>query len=96
MESLIIEVYIHENRHHEIQNSGVFIPLEKLIKYVVADGQVALGRNTPKTMTDVKQLGDTAAHDRTYITAQVDIDDILQRYRRVIQELSDKAGIKRI
>jgi hypothetical protein len=95
MESLIIDVYVHQKRHHEIQNNGVFIPLERLIKYVTSDAQLALGRNTPKTMTDIKQLGDTAAHDRTYITPQVDIDEIKAQYRRMIQELLEKAGVKK-
>ena len=30
----------------------------------------------PKTMKEIKQIGDTASHDRTYITEQTDIDDI--------------------
>lgn len=94
MESLIIEIYVHEKRQHEIQDSGVFISLEKLIKYIVADAKVNLGRNTPQTMKDIKQLGDTAAHDRTYITPPVDIDDLKLRYRRLINELLEKAGIK--
>jgi hypothetical protein len=45
-------------------------------------------------MKDIKQLGDTAAHDRTYITPPVDIDDLKPRYRRLINELLEKAGIK--
>lgn len=94
MESLIIEIYIHEKRNHEIQNNGVFIALERLIKHIKNDPRISLSRNTPKTMLDVKQLGDTAAHDRTYITPQVDIDDLKARYRRMIQELLEKAGIR--
>ena len=95
MESLIIEVYVHEKRHHEIQSNGVFLPLERLIGYVTADKNVALGRNTPKTMIETKQLGDTAAHDRVYITPQIDIDDHKAKYRRMIQELLEKAGIQK-
>lgn len=93
MESLIIEIYIHEKRHADIQTSGVFLMLERLIAYIVADANINLARNTPKTMREVKQLGDTAAHDRTYITPQVDIDDVKARYRRLIQELLLATGI---
>ena len=93
MESLIIEIYISEKRHHEIQKDGVFISLERLVKYVSNDSKILLGRNTPKTMYEVKQLGDTAAHDRTYITPQVDIDDLKARLRRMIAELLEKSGI---
>ncbi len=93
MESLIIETYIHEKRHHDIQVNGVFLMLDKLISHITTDKGISLSRNTPKTMWEIKQLGDTAAHDRTYITPQVDIDDLKARYRRLIQELLSKAGI---
>lgn len=93
MESLIVEVYIHEKRHHEIQNTGAFFMLDRLISYIQTDSNVTLSRNSPKTMNEIKQLGDTAAHDRTYITPKVDIDDVKVRYRRLIQELLYKAGI---
>ena len=94
MESLIIEIYIHRGRHREIQNDGVFVGLEKLITHVKADTKLTLGRNTPKTMTEVKQLGDTAAHDRVYITSKQDIDDLLARYRRMVQDLLAASGIR--
>jgi len=94
MESLIIETYIHHKRHSDIQANGVFLTLDGLIAYITADKHIALSRNTPKTMREIKQLGDTAAHDRTYITPQVDIDDLKARYRRLIQELLSTAGIK--
>ena len=69
--------------------------LDRLITHVTSDALVSLSRNSPKTMHEVKQLGDTAAHDRTYITPQVDIDDLKPKYRRLIQELLAKAGITR-
>jgi len=95
MESLIVETYIHGGRHHEIQSDGVFFGLEKLIAHVRADKKLTLGRNTPKTMTDVKHLGDTAAHDRVYITSKQDIDDLLARYRRMLQDLLAACGIRK-
>lgn len=95
MESLIIEIYIHNKRHHDIQNNGVFMGLERLIAHIRADSNLTLGRNTPKTMTEVKQLGDTAAHDRVYVTNKQDIDDMLARYRRMVQDLLVASGIRR-
>ena len=93
MESLLIEIYISRTRHHEIQSSGVFYGLDKIISHAQSDGTLTLGRNTPKTMMDVKQLGDTAAHDRVYITHQTDITAIRARLRRMIQDLLHAAGI---
>ena len=95
MESLIIEVYISQKRQHEIQNNGAFLFLDALVKYIDADKTITLGRNTPKTMSEIKQLGDTAAHDRVYITKKEDIDDIKAKYRRLISDLLVASGVKK-
>ena len=92
METLIIDVYVNSKRHHEIQRDGVFLPLDQLIKHIQGDKAVPIGRNSPKTYSEVKQIGDTAAHDRVYITNALDIDDVKQRYRTVIQELLELGG----
>lgn len=94
MESLLIEIYIHQKRTSEIRQAATFFQLEKLIAFVCNDAAVTLSRNAPKTMTEIKQLGDTAAHDRVYITQQADIDDLRTRFRRLVQELLVLAGIK--
>lgn len=95
MESLIIEVYISQKRQHEIQDNGVFVYLDSLIKHIANDKAVTFGRNTAKTMAEVKQVGDTAAHDRVYITRQEDIDDMKSRYRRMITELLGVSSIRK-
>ena len=94
MESLIIEVYIFQKRHTDIQENGIFISLEKLIKHIQNDSQVALSRNTSKSMPEIKEIGDSAAHDRVYITRQNDIDQIKTRFARMISELLNLAGIR--
>lgn len=94
MESLVIEVYVHRKRHVEIQSGGTFVRLEKLISHICADATVSLSRDTPKTMHEVKDLGDAAAHDRVYITQQVDIDGVASRFRRLVNELSVLAGVR--
>jgi hypothetical protein len=94
MESLILEVYISQGRHAAVQSGGVFVALERLINIICADPAVTLGRNTAGTMADVKTVGDTAAHDRVYITKQRDLDDVKLRYRRVIDELLRASGIR--
>ena len=95
MESLIIEVYISKKRQHEIQRDGVFLYLDKLVTYISNDKTLNISRNSPKTMQEIKQLGDTAAHDRVYITQQGDIDDTKARYRRLINDLLVASGIKK-
>ena len=95
MESLIIEVYISQKRQQDIQKNGVFFFLDALIKYISNDNSITLGRNTPKTMLEIKQVGDNAAHDRVYITKKEDIDDIKAKYRRMISDLLVSSGIKK-
>jgi hypothetical protein len=94
MESLIIESYVTAGRAHEIQKNGVFVTLDAIVTAITSDKVMSLSRNTPATMRDVKTVGDTAAHDRTFITPKLDLDDIRLRYRHMIQELLRKAGIK--
>ena len=94
MESLLIEVYIHEKRTDEIRQGGACFQLERLIAHVRQDTQLALSRNALRSMTEIKQLGDTAAHDRVYTTQQADIDDLRARFRRLIQELLVLSGIR--
>jgi len=93
LESLLIEVYVSRQRHQEVQQNGVFVGLERLIAHICKDSTIALSRNAPRTMREVKQLGDFAAHDRVYITEQLDIDDLKARYRRLIRELGQLAGV---
>ena len=87
METLVLEVYIVQKRAAEVQSAGKFLPLEKLLAHVTADKALNLNRNSPGTMAEVKMLGDTAAHDRTYITSLQDIDDIKLKFRKVVSEL---------
>ena len=72
----------------------MFLSLERLVAYVKRDGTLALSRGAPKAMEEIKQLGDTAAHDRTYLTNPTDIDDVKARYRRLIRELLVLSGIR--
>ncbi len=93
LESLIIEVFIHKTLVHEIRVNNAFLMLDKLISKICHQQQIVLGRNMPKSMEAIKSLGDTAAHDRTYLTVQSDIDDLKQQIRRTIKELLVLADI---
>jgi hypothetical protein len=94
VESLIIEIFIHNKLTHEIRVNNSFLMLEKLITKISNHSLVSLGRNTPSTLDDIKTLGDTAAHDRTYITPTEDIDDLKLRIRHAVKDLLAKADIQ--
>jgi hypothetical protein len=93
MESLIIEVYISHKRHQEIQQNGIFLPLSQLVVHLKNDASMPLGRNSRDTFDDIKDIGDTAAHDRTYITRQTDIDAIKVHFGQMISDLLHLCGI---
>jgi len=94
MESLIIETYISQGRAQEIKNQGYFVRLDCLINHICSDPKINLSRNIPVIMREVKDLGDTAAHDRVYITHQYDIDDLKLRLRKLLAELLTISGIR--
>jgi len=94
LESLIIEVFIHKKLVAEIRVNNSFLTLDKLIRKIANHSQIILGRNTPAAMEKIKSLGDTAAHDRTYITQPQDIDDLKPLIRRTIKELLTLADIQ--
>ncbi|MDD5102792.1 MAG: hypothetical protein PHX93_00145 [Candidatus Peribacteraceae bacterium] len=93
MESLIIESFIKKNMADKIKTNGKFIELEKLISAISSCSDMHLGRGSSRVISTIKQLGDTAAHDRVYITQQQDLDDTKQDARKLIQELLTLSGI---
>src|SRR3989338_3077007 len=56
VESLIIEVFIHNKLTHEIRVNNSFLMLDKLITKISNLAQINLGRNTPSTLEDIKTL----------------------------------------
>lgn len=92
MESLIIETYVFVGRDSEIKNKRVFYMLDGLINKIINDHKIILSRDMPKNMQIIKGLGDTAAHDRNYITTKPDIDDNKTKFRKVIIELLKQSG----
>ncbi len=95
MESLIIEVFIYKHKTADIKDSqGFFLFLDSLISKIRNHTQINLGRNTYSCMEKIKKVGDTAAHDRTYITQQQDIDDLKSDIRKTINELLVLANIQ--
>lgn len=94
MESLIIETFISKGIAESIKEGSGFVMLEKLISRISSAKQINLARNSAKMMSILKNIGDTAAHDRNYITQKVDIDNAAQNIRKIISELLIISGVK--
>lgn len=95
MESLLIEIYISQNRESEIKKGGVFMQLNNIIIHTVNDPLVNKSRGFDKRLNLIKDIGDTAAHDRFYITPKQDIDDNRADVRKIINELAELACIRK-
>lgn len=93
METLLIDIFVQNKIADEIKDASGFLQLEKIINAALDKKDFHWNRNSRKDMLSVKILGDTAAHDRTYVTQIGDIDDLKLRYRRLIQELMGFAKI---
>ena len=87
LESLIISIFITKRQTDLIRINGSFVQLEALIERVLAFDQIQLARDARRIMQQIKEVGDVAAHNRTYLTSQQDIDDIKIGARRILDEL---------
>jgi len=94
MESLLIESFVACGHAAKIQDtSNNFLPLNALINQAKNPANIHFSRGLDKTMAHIKDIGDAAAHNRTYITTKLDIDNVQSKFRRLIDELCKKAGI---
>ena len=87
-EVLIIEAYAAKRMDNKIRGAdGNLKMMNGLIGALNSGATFKLSRNAPTYLEQLKNLGDTAAHSRTYITKQKDIDDFSHKFRMLIQEL---------
>lgn len=87
METLLIQTFEHHNAGDKIKGNGEYLGLADIIAKAKSGQHFKLARGSASVMEAVKLLGDTAAHDKTYITKQQDIDDERFKFRKVISEL---------
>ena len=94
MESLLIETFIKNSLDEKILDAdNNFLPLNAIINQAKNPANIRFSRGLDKTMEGVKDVGDAAAHNKSYITKKSDIDNIQSRFRRMIDELCKKAQI---
>lgn len=63
-----------------------FKMLDGLISSIKAEMAFKIKRNSGKEMDLMKEIGGTAAHDRTYITLAQDIDDSKFKLRSLVSD----------
>jgi hypothetical protein len=94
IESLLVECFHHAGKLAEIQKpDGNLEMLDAIVRKAKGGQHIRLPRGTPDLIDKIKEVGDTAAHDRYHITAKQDIDEFRTGFRKVISQLLGLAGI---
>jgi hypothetical protein len=86
-EVLIIDAYEAKGLRDKILEKNNYMMLSGLVGCLLSGIDFKLSRNAPKWLDRLKELGDNAAHSRTYITKSLDIDDFKGSFRNLISEL---------
>lgn len=87
-EMLLLEVCIANGFENEVKDvAGNFVGLEAVISVSFSKRELHWNRNSRKDLEAIKKIGDTAAHDRFYVTRKPDVDDLKIGYRRLIGEM---------
>ncbi len=94
IESLLVESFDHAGKLSEIQKQdGNLEMLDAIVRKAKTGQHIRLPRGTPDLIDKIKEVGDTAAHDRYHITTKQDIDEFRTGFRKVISQLLGLAGI---
>lgn len=86
-EVLIIDAFEAKGLRDKIVSGGNYQMMGGLIGTLISSKDFKVTRNAPKWLDRLKELGDNAAHSRTYVTKALDIDDFKGAFRNLISEL---------
>ena len=99
IEILIIACYENKSRESEITgNDGNFLMLGNLVDKILSDSGTHwnLGRETKKSLPQIKILGDRSAHTRRYLSTKQDVDKVINTgFRVTVEELLNLTGYKK-
>jgi hypothetical protein len=93
VETLLIESFEHAGKSSAVKNGPDYKGLADIIAAASSGQHLKLARNTARVLEKLKSVGDTAAHDRTYITSQQDLDHLILDFRRTVSELMNLSNI---
>lgn len=94
IESLLVECFGHAEKLAEIQKpDGNLEMLDAIVRKAKSGQHIRLPRGTLDLIDKIKEVGDTAAHDRYHITTRQDINEFRTGFRKVISQLLGLAGI---
>jgi len=93
-ESLLISAFEEAGQTAAIKKGSDYVMLSELISIAKSGKHIKLPRGLGAILDEIKGAGDAAAHSRTYITKQPDVDDLKLRLRRAVTELMQLANVE--
>ncbi len=93
-EVLLILAYQHLNIDDTIKTSdGKYFMLERIVNNAKGNGKLNLASRIRDDLDIIREVGNLSAHNITYTAGKKDIDDIKLKYRVMLEELYNKAGL---
>ncbi len=94
-EILLIMAYEHLKIESTIKDgNGNYLLLERIVADAASNKTLNLGRNTKKDIDVFRELGNYSAHKIYYLCKREYIQEKIDKYRAVIDELLHKAGLR--
>jgi hypothetical protein len=94
METLLIEAFEQNGKSTAIKRQNNYLQLSDIVGIAKSGQFIKLARGSADILEEIKSAGDTAAHNRTYITKRQDVEDLKLKFRRIISELMHLAKIE--
>ena len=93
IESLLVSCFEYAGELASVEKpDGTLEMLDSLIRKAKSGQHFRLPRGTAKSIDKIKEVGDTAAHDRYHLTTKQDIDEFRVSFRKVISHLMALSG----
>lgn len=93
-ESLLIDVFVAVGAEAAIKTpAGDYLMLGPIISQAKSGKYFKLGRGNADGLDKVKEVGDRAAHSRSYLTLKSDVDSMQTQLRAALSDLVQLAGL---
>ena len=94
-EILLIMSYEHHGIGSVIKDAnGNYLLMERIVNDAASNKTLNLGRNTRKDIDVFRELGNYSAHKIHYLCKREYIQEKIDKYRAMIDELLHKAGLR--
>jgi hypothetical protein len=93
METLLIEAFDAQGKIADILDGKEIKQLSDILGTVKSGNSLRISRSSRPILERVKQVGDTAAHGRYYLSTKKDLDELNPTFRHLLTELAALAKL---